>query len=78
VNGYEPPVVVVNPFRRTWGGLTWMTYDEVRGDTAIPGRTVVAANPQNGCTAPAVVVRLNRRRERIYLAVPWKELERKP
>ncbi len=76
MNGYEPPVVVVNPFRRTWGGLTWVTYDEVRGDTAIPGRTVVAANPQNGRTAPAVVVRLNRRRERIYLAVPWAEMDK--
>ncbi len=75
MNGYEPPIVHVVPFRRTWGGLTWVTYDEVRGDAAIPGRLVLAMHSVTHRTAPAVVVRLNGRRERIYLAVPWKELE---
>jgi hypothetical protein len=76
VNGYEPPIVHVVPFRRTWGGLTWVTYDEVRGDAAIPGRTVLAMHSVTRRTAPAVVVRLNRRRERIYLAVPWMEMDK--
>ncbi len=76
VNGYEPPIVHVDPFRKTFGGLTWVNYCEVRGDAAIPGRTVLAMHHHSRRTAPAVVVRLNRRRERIYLAVPWAEMDR--
>lgn len=76
MNGYDKPTVFVHPFRRTLSGLTWVDYDDVRGDAAQPGTTLIARNPHNDRTATAVVVRLNRRRERIYLAVAWKEMRK--
>ncbi len=77
MNGYEPPVVFVHRSRRTLGGLTWVYYDDVRGDAAQPGTRVMAIDPATMKNAYAVVVRLNPRWKRIYLAVPWMEMEKK-